>query len=71
MSRPAPATDEFVLSDENELLYPLSHLGSKSWADKSVEEIREALGQKPKIHYPRTESEEVRKVKETTAEAAV
>lgn len=50
MSRPPPATDTFIMNDENEVLYPLSDMSSNGWADKSVDEIRQALGQKPKIH---------------------
>ncbi|KAJ4299823.1 hypothetical protein N0V90_005069 [Kalmusia sp. IMI 367209] len=59
MSKPAPRPDAFVFSDENEVLYPLSNLGGNAWADKSVDEIREALGQKPKVHFKHTESEGV------------
>ncbi|KAJ4352205.1 uncharacterized protein N0V89_007552 [Didymosphaeria variabile] len=57
MSKPAPTVDEIVMSDHNELLYPISGLGGRAWAEKSVEEIREALGQKPSIKYRHTESE--------------
>ncbi|KAF1968873.1 membrane protein [Bimuria novae-zelandiae CBS 107.79] len=63
MSKPAPAPDAFLTSDDNEVLYPLSHLGGKAWADKSVEEIRAALGQKPRVHFKHTESEGVSAVK--------
>jgi ion channel-forming bestrophin family protein len=63
MAKPAPVTDDFVLSDSNQLLYPLSHMAATGWADKSVDEIRQALGQKPKVHFHHTESEAVESVK--------
>ncbi|KAH3920558.1 hypothetical protein HBI56_071660 [Parastagonospora nodorum] len=51
MSQPAPKWEEVVGREENELLYPLSHLSSAGWADKSVDEIREALAAKPGLHF--------------------
>jgi putative membrane protein len=51
MSRPAPDLSEALESEGNEVLWPLSHMGSKGWAEKSVGEIREALGAKPGLHY--------------------
>jgi putative membrane protein len=63
MAKPAPESDDFVLSASNQLLYPLSHMSATGWADKSVEEIREALGQKPKVHFHHTDSEAVERVK--------
>lgn len=58
------------MSDENEPLYPLSHLGSNAWAHKSVEKIREALEQKPKVHFHK-EEDEVTKARQNTTEIAV
>ncbi|CAO2649923.1 Nn.00g012150.m01.CDS01 [Neocucurbitaria sp. VM-36] len=58
MSRVAPLSDEFVAHEDNLPLYPLSHLGSKGWADKSIEEIRDALASKPGLHYPMVEHNE-------------
>ncbi|KAF2276578.1 UPF0187-domain-containing protein [Westerdykella ornata] len=55
MSRVAPSSDDFVVHEDNFPLYPLSHLGSKAWADKSVDEIRDALSAKPGLHYPLVE----------------
>jgi putative membrane protein len=55
MARAAPLSDAFVAHEANFPLYPLSHLGAKSWADKSVAEIRDALATKPGLHYPMTE----------------
>jgi putative membrane protein len=51
MSKVAPVFTDAMGRDENEVLYPLSHLGSKAWADKSVQEIREALAAKPGMHF--------------------
>jgi putative membrane protein len=51
MSRPAPDFSEALESEGNEVLWPLSHMGSKGWAEKSVGEIREALGAKPGLHH--------------------
>ena len=58
MSRAAPLSDEFVGHEDNLPLYPLSHMGSRGWADKSVEEIRDALASKPGLHYPMVEHDE-------------
>jgi putative membrane protein len=63
MSKRAPTTDDFLLSPDNQLLYPLSPLGASAWMDKSVDEIHEALAQKPKVHFHHTESEAVERVK--------
>jgi putative membrane protein len=49
LSKPAPKLDDFVMSDSNVLLHPLSHLGSRAWEGKSIEEIREALRAKPDL----------------------
>jgi putative membrane protein len=49
LSKPAPSLDDFLMNDHNMLLHPLSHLGSKAWEGKSVEEIREALRAKPDL----------------------
>lgn len=51
MARAAPAFPSVVSHDDNEVLYPLSHLGSKGWAAKSVGEIRDALATKPGLHF--------------------
>jgi putative membrane protein len=51
MSKAAPTFAEIVCREENELLYPLSHLSSAGWAEKSVDEIREALAAKPGLHF--------------------
>jgi len=71
MSKPAPTTDAFILSPHNQLLYPLSPLGASAWADKSVAEIHEALGQKPKVHFKHTESEAVSRVKREDGDVVV
>jgi putative membrane protein len=63
MSRPAPKPADFLNSAENEPLYPLSHLSTAGWMDKSVDEIREALSSKLKLGGLHTESDEVRMVK--------
>ncbi|KAF2124459.1 UPF0187-domain-containing protein [Dothidotthia symphoricarpi CBS 119687] len=55
MSRAAPVVGEFVMHEENMPMYPLSHMGSRGWADKSVDEIRDALAAKPGLHYPLVE----------------
>ena len=52
MSRPAPSVEEVVMHPDNELLYPLSEMGSEGWAAKDVDEIRDALASKPGLHYP-------------------
>ncbi|KAK3215892.1 hypothetical protein GRF29_8g1404092 [Pseudopithomyces chartarum] len=57
MAKAAPVVNDFVASDTNEVLWPLSTEGARAWADKSVEEIREALGHKPQMRYKHTESE--------------
>lgn len=62
MAKPAPAADTFVLSDENEVLWPMSGLGARAWAERSVEEIREVLREKPGVRFRQTESEGVRSV---------
>jgi hypothetical protein len=51
MSKAAPVWAEVVARQENQLLYPLSHMASAGWADKSVGEIRDALAMKPGMHF--------------------
>ncbi|KAH9861100.1 hypothetical protein IAQ61_010836 [Plenodomus lingam] len=58
MSRAPPLSDDFVPHQANLPLYPLSHLGSPAWAQRSVDEIREALAAKPGLHYPMSEHNE-------------
>ncbi|EMD69185.1 hypothetical protein GGP41_004806 [Bipolaris sorokiniana] len=58
MSKPASSIEEVVMHPENQLLYPLSKLGSAGWAAKSVEEIRDALASKPGLHFPLVEHDE-------------
>lgn len=58
MSRAAPSIEEVVMHPENQLLYPLSSLGSAGWAAKSVEDIRDALASKPGLHFPLVEHNE-------------
>lgn len=58
MSRTAPVIDEFAMHSENMPMYPLSNIGSKGWADKSVDEIRDALASKPGMRFPLMEHEE-------------
>ncbi|KAH8726162.1 Bestrophin, RFP-TM, chloride channel-domain-containing protein [Phaeosphaeriaceae sp. PMI808] len=53
MSKAAPTFVDAVNHGDNQLLYPLSHLGSAGWADKSVDEIRDALASKPNFHLHR------------------
>lgn len=67
MSRAAPLSEEFVASEDNLLLYPLSHLGSRSWAEKSVDDIRDALAAKPGLHYPMVEHNEHPKAQHASA----
>lgn len=55
MSKPAPSVEEMVMHPDNQLLYPLSDLGSAQWAAKSVDEIRDALASKPGLHFPLVE----------------
>ncbi|KAF2996262.1 hypothetical protein E8E13_004414 [Curvularia kusanoi] len=55
MSKPAPSVEEAVMHPDNMLLYPLSDMGSKGWAEKSVDEIRDALASKPGLHFPLVE----------------
>jgi putative membrane protein len=52
MSRPAPSVEEVVMHPDNMLLYPLSEMGSDGWSTKDVDEIRDALANKPGLHYP-------------------
>ncbi|KAH9862664.1 hypothetical protein J1614_010757 [Plenodomus biglobosus] len=65
MSRAPPVSDEFVAHEANLPLYPLSHMGSKGWAEKSVDEIRDALAAKPGLHYPMSEHNEHPKMQHT------
>jgi putative membrane protein len=51
MSKAAPVFADGLVNEANELLYPLSHMSSAGWAEKSVEEIRDALATKPGLHY--------------------
>jgi predicted membrane chloride channel (bestrophin family) len=55
MSKPASSIEEVVMHPDNQLLYPLSNLGSAGWAAKSVDEIRDALASKPGLHFPLVE----------------
>lgn len=48
-SNPAPQPDSFVKTSSNSILYPLSNLGYQAWENKSEEEIRAALRQKPEL----------------------
>lgn len=59
MSKPPPSTDAMVNGAENQLLFPMSSMGGPAWAEKSVEEIREALAHKPKIHVSHKHTENV------------
>lgn len=52
MSRPPPLSHDYVVHAENLPLYPLSSMSSQGWADKSLDEIRDALAAKPGLHYP-------------------
>ncbi|KAJ4331482.1 hypothetical protein N0V87_009109 [Didymella glomerata] len=58
MSKAAPSMEEVVMHPDNQLLYPLSDLGSAGWAAKSVDEIRDALASKPGLHFPLVEHDE-------------
>ncbi|KAF1935025.1 UPF0187-domain-containing protein [Clathrospora elynae] len=55
MCRVAPVSDDFITHEANILLHPLSQLGSKTWAEKTVEEILTALAVKPSLHYPKAD----------------
>lgn len=48
-SVPAPKPAEFIRRAENSVLHPLTSLGYQSWTQKSVEEIRDALRQRPNL----------------------
>lgn len=50
MAKSAPRFEEVVTAEENLVLWPLSKSGVGVWADKSVEEIRGALGARPGMH---------------------
>lgn len=58
MSRAPPRSEDFVVHEDNLPLYPLSPMSSKGWADKSVDEIRDALAAKPGLYYPMAEHNE-------------
>jgi putative membrane protein len=58
MSKPVSSVEEMVMHPDNQLLYPLSNLGSAGWAAKSVDEIRDALASKPGLHFPLVEHDE-------------
>lgn len=58
MSKAASSIEEVVMHPDNQLLYPLSDLGSAGWAAKSVDEIRDALASKPDLHFPLVEHNE-------------
>lgn len=51
MAKAPPATDDFVGSDANQVLFPLSEGGAGEWRERSVEDIREALEAKVRVHY--------------------
>jgi len=51
MSKVPPTFAQTVGHTDNQLLYPLSHMGSAGWAEKSVDEIRAALAAKPGLEY--------------------
>lgn len=50
MSKAAPRFDDLLDEEENELLWPLSHMSAVGWAGRSVDEIRDALAAKPGFH---------------------
>ncbi|KAF1954920.1 UPF0187-domain-containing protein, partial [Byssothecium circinans] len=58
MSRPAPQPSAFLDSDDNEPLYPLSHMNTAGWMSKSIDEIREALSLKVGLSHPYGEEAE-------------
>ncbi|KAE8329871.1 Bestrophin, RFP-TM, chloride channel-domain-containing protein [Aspergillus sergii] len=49
---PAPRVDDFIIRDDNLVLYPLSTDGYNDWKDRSVEEIRAALRTKVIANSP-------------------
>ncbi|KAB8220376.1 Bestrophin, RFP-TM, chloride channel-domain-containing protein [Aspergillus novoparasiticus] len=51
---PAPRVDDFIIRDDNLVLYPLSTDGYNDWKDRSVEEIRAALRTKVIANSPST-----------------
>jgi len=53
MSSPAPKPADFVQRAQNMPLYPLSESGYQSWAERSEEEIRDALRIKPNMLFDR------------------
>lgn len=48
-SRRAPCSDEWVTRAGNEVLFPLSHHGHRAWDVRSVEQIWEALRERPEL----------------------
>lgn len=48
-SRRAPRSDEWVTRAENVMLFPLSYHGYRVWDVRSVEHIREVLGERPEL----------------------
>ena len=48
MRIPGPNTD-WMESDQNMVLWPLSHLGYQAWKEKGTEGLREALAMKPDL----------------------
>lgn len=56
MSKAAPRFAHIVKQSDNQVLYPLSHLGSTGWAEKSLKEIRDALAAKPGLLFHNSHS---------------
>lgn len=59
MSRRAPRSDEWVTRAENAVLFPPSHHGHRAWDVKSVEQIREALRERPELAVRKEEVEKL------------
>ncbi|KAF2729934.1 hypothetical protein EJ04DRAFT_474768 [Polyplosphaeria fusca] len=58
IARPAPKTEDFVMSEDNMLLHPLSHHGFSCWDAKTVEEIRSALKTKSDVAFEKEQQAE-------------
>lgn len=49
---PPPKIEDFIIRDENLVLYPLSSTGYPDWNNRSVKEIRSSLRTKVVTNFP-------------------
>ncbi|OCL11852.1 membrane protein [Glonium stellatum] len=61
-SRPALRSEEWIARAENAVLFPLSGLGYEAWGDRSVEQIREALRERPELAVRKKREVEVERL---------